>query len=158
MRAYGTKHSDCEIQILPVPTEGHFTKLILAKVTRYTVVYLGGKIHVEHVLCAMKYHTRVNLMYMYYWHAHGMPFYTPATRGVMNENDAHIPHVLHSISRLLCAVLALGSATCTTKNSMFVTPVSAHIAHAIIMHRGVGRQSALHNFRVVWHANIVDFP
>ena len=85
---------------------------------------LGGKVRVEHVLRAMKKHTRMNLAYACYWRAHGTPFYAPAVWGVMNENDACVPHVLHSISHLLCAVLVLGSAMCNTENSMFVTPVS----------------------------------
>ena len=50
--------------------------------------------------------------------------------------DAHVPHILHSVFYFLCAVLALGSAMCNMKNSMFVTPVSARIAHAIIVPRG----------------------
>ena len=63
---------------------------------------------------------------------------------------AHIPRILHSVSHLHSAVLALGSATCNMKNSMFVT----RIACTIIVHVGVGITC---NFRVVWHTNIADF-
>ena len=31
--------------------------------------------------------------------------------------------VVHNVSHLLCAVIALGSAMCKTLNSMFVTPL-----------------------------------
>ena len=62
-----------------------------------------------------------------------------------------VPHVIHSVSHLLCAVLALGSVTWNTKNSMFVTPVRARVTHAIVAHAGVGITP---NFRV----NIMDFP
>ena len=46
-----------------------------------------------------------------------------------------VSRVLHSVFHLLWAVLPLGSATWNTKNSMFVTPVRAHVAHAIVTHR-----------------------
>ena len=68
-------------------------------------------------------------------------------QGVMYEIDTRIPHVLHIVyivSHLLCAMLALGSATHNTLNSMFVTPISACEGHAIVTHRGVGWWSALH--------------
>ena len=38
---------------------------------------------------------------------------------------------------------------------MFFTPISAHVAHAIVMHGGV---CIMRNFHVVWRTNIVDFP
>ena len=56
----------------------------------------------------------------------------------MNEIDARVPQVLHSVSHLFCAVLVLGSAMYNTLNSMFVTPVSARKEHTIIMCGGVG--------------------
>ena len=62
-----------------------------------------------------------------------MPFYALAMRGAMDEIDACI---LHSISHLLGAMLALGSATCKTKNSMLVKPINTRVVHAIIAHRG----------------------
>ena len=68
---------------------------------------------------------------------------------------ARVPRVLHSVSHLLCAVLALGSATCNTKNSMFVTPVSTRVARAIVARTGVGITC---NIRMVWRTNIADFP
>ena len=70
----------------------------------------------------------------------------------MDEIDARI---LRSIFHLLYAMLALDSVTCNTKNSMSVTPVNAHVVHAVIVRAGVGIR---HNFRMVWHVNITDFP
>ena len=81
-----------------------------------------------------------------------MPFNTSAMCGTMDKIDARIPCVLHSISHLLYALLAVGSAMCDMKNSMFITPVSAHVARAIVARAGVG---ITRNFRVVWkHANL----
>ena len=75
----------------------------------------------------------------------GMLFYDPAMRGVMNENNAH---VLHSVSHLLCAMLALGSATCSTLNSMFITLVSAREECAIVTQRGGAIKFIMRNFHV----------
>ena len=83
--------------------------------------------------------TRMNLMYTRYCHAHGKLFYTPATRGVVNEINARVPRVLH----FLCAVLVLGSATCNTENSILIIPVSSCVACVIIVCGGVGQQSTL---------------
>ena len=69
--------------------------------------------------------------------------------------DARVLRVLYSVSHLLCAVLVLGSATYNMKNSMFVTPASAHVALTIVVRTGVGITC---NFRVVWRMNIADFP
>ena len=54
----------------------------------------------------------------------------------MDEIDTRVLCVFHSISQLLYAVLALGSATCNTKNLMSVTPVSARVARYRRVHRG----------------------
>ena len=81
----------------------------------------------------------MNLAYACYWYAHGIPFYASATWGAMNKISARVPRVLHSISHLLCVALGSSSATCNTENLMFVTPGSAHIAHVIVVHGGVGR-------------------
>ena len=51
--------------------------------------------------------------------------------------NARVMRVLHSVSCLLCAMLALDGAMCNMKNSMFVTPVSAHVARTIVAHAGV---------------------
>ena len=73
------------------------------------------------------------------WHA----ILHSTMRGVVNEIDARVPRVLYSISHLLCAVLVLGSATCNTENSMFVTPISSCVACTIVVHGGVWQRSAL---------------
>ena len=70
--------------------------------------------------------------YTHYFHAHGMPFYTPAMCGAGRSRTTHTSQCIY----FLCAVLALGSAMCNMKNSMFVTPVNACIARAIIVCRG----------------------
>ena len=75
-------------------------------------------------------------------HVHAL-FYASAMRGVMNKISVCVPHILHSISHLLCAVLAFGSAMCNMENSMLVTPGSACVVHVIVAHRGVGRRCAL---------------
>ena len=95
--------------------------------------------HAVHNEIAHLREPRVNLTYTCYCHAHGKLFYTPATRGVVNEINARVPCVLH----FLCAVLVLGSTTCNTENSMLVIPVSSCVACVIIVRGGVGQQSAL---------------
>ena len=94
-----------------------------------------------------------------YWHTHGMPFYAPATWSTMNEIDTRVPCVLHCVSHLLCAVLALGRATYNMLNSMFDTPGkcmwSTHYHH---VQKGRAMMCITHNFRVVRHVNIADFP
>ena len=83
-----------------------------------------------------------------------MPFYAPATRGTMNEINTLVPYILHSISHLLCVVLALGSATCNTENSMFVIPGSARMHYCCVWRDG----AMMCIIRMVWCANIVDLP
>ena len=90
------------------------------------------------------------------WNSCTCAIYTPmAHHFTLPPRTALMYHVYSSVSHLLCAMLAMGSATCIAKNSMFVSPVSACAAHAIIAHAaGVG---ITRNFLVVWHTNITDF-
>ena len=98
---------------------------------------------------------------MRYWHAHGMPYYATATWGMMNKSDSRVPRVLHSISHLLCAVLALGSATCNTENSnVNHTRKCMHSVCYCCAQKvtdGVTK-CIMHNLHVVWHMNIMNFP
>ena len=93
------------------------------------------------------------------WNLHTRTIFTPMARHFTLPPhvalDAHIPCIPHSVSHLLCAVLALGSAMCNMKNSMFITPVSVRVVCAIVARAGVG---ITRNFHVVWHTNIMDFP
>ena len=102
------------------------------------------------VACDEIAHSR-EFVYAYYFTPMAHHFTLPPHAGL----DTHVPCVLHSVYHLLCAVLVLGSATCNTKNLMLVTPVSAHIVHAIV---ACTRMGIMHNFHVVWRANIADFP
>ena len=98
----------------------------------------------------------MNFAYARYWHAHGTPFYAPVTRSVMSKINAHVPRVLHSISHLVCAVLALGSATHNTENSMCQTQKCTCRVCYCLAQMGGATMCITQNFHVIWHANIAD--
>ena len=88
----------------------------------------------------------MNFVYAHYWLAHGTSFYTSATPGAMNKINTCIPYVLHSISHLLCAALALCSATSNREFN------DCHTQKCTC--RGGATMSNMRNFHVVWWANI----
>ena len=109
-----------------------FPKLIRWQNYNDHIMKLGLETYFREKRFAYKYHTRVKFAYVCYLHTHGTPFYAAATYGARRSCTACTPMYLTS------AVLAMGSATCNANNLVFVTPVSAHAAHAIVVHTGVG--------------------
>ena len=109
-------------------------------------------LHRTHTVCNEIAHScepRVHLLLAHH--------FTPPPHKVQWMRSTLAYHTYYSVSHFLCALPALGNATCITLNSMFVTSVSAHKEHAIIQHRGWGDEVLAHNFHMVWCANITDF-
>ena len=72
--------------------------------------------------------------------------------------DIRIPYILHSMSHLLCAMLALGSAMCNTLDSRLITPIKCmQSIHYCRVQRGGVMKCITYNFHMVWRANIADF-
>ena len=68
-------------------------------------------------------------------HAFGKPFYFPSMWGMMSNIACHTYFTVYPGSPSLCHI-TLGSASCNTMNSMFVTLVSACKGHVIVARSG----------------------
>ena len=80
-----------------------------------------------------------------------MQFSHPCHAILRSRHAWHSTLTYHTYFTVYLTFFALGNATFNTKNSMFVTPVSACVVCAIVTCTGVG---IMRNFRVVWCANI----
>ena len=107
----------------------------IIKIHHNIMLLPGWKLCRAHAVCDKMVHSCepcVRALLARSWHA----IYAPTMWGMMREINACVPCVLHSVPHLLCAVPALGSATCNMQNSMFVTPASAREARYRHVQRG----------------------